>query len=798
MQRVNPLITLPGLALWGLLVIGLGAALWFHGGEAFSPGKLSSVHPNGEMMGGFESHAEFEHQCKLCHQPLTTTQDVLCRDCHTAIDEQITSQNGLHSIVDTATQTCRECHPDHRGREFSPGLAAIPFFDHTATAFSLAKHQLDYQAAPLDCKACHTSLQSGNFSPDENTCQDCHTVENAAFMQNHILDFGPTCLACHDGLDTLAAFDHVETRLPLVGKHANLMCSSCHLTPAENGFAGLETECAACHTEPDLHKALFSNQCQDCHTPDGWLPAALNGQPFDHTAAGFTLERHVVDFSGSPMNCTACHLAPLQPGDGASMPTCLDCHTEADPAYMQAHVAQFGNACLNCHDGSDNLHNFDHSSVFVLDGAHASLDCTACHPTGNYKGTPTLCADCHAADTPMPTHYPGECSLCHTPESWETIVFEHTGYTDCLACHTPNKPANHYPGQCSTCHTTNAWTPATFNHTGYTDCLSCHTPNKPTNHYPGQCSTCHTTNAWTPATFNHTGYTDCLSCHTPNKPTNHYPGQCSTCHTTNAWTPATFNHTGYTDCLSCHTPDKPANHYDGVCSTCHTTSAWLPANFNHTGYTDCLACHIPDKPANHYDGVCSTCHTTSAWLPANFNHTGYTDCLACHIPDKPANHYDGVCSTCHTTNAWLPANFNHTSYTDCLACHIPDKPTNHYDGVCSTCHTTSAWIPATFNHTGYTDCLACHIPDKPANHYDGVCSTCHTTSAWLPVDVPHTFPTNHGDANNQCAVCHPSGGSAWTCYTCHDRIEMEEEHANEGIVNIDTRCLECHPTGQED
>jgi hypothetical protein len=135
-----------------------------------------------------------------------------------------------------------------------------------------------------------------------------------------------------------------------------------------------------------------------------------------------------------------------------------------------------------------------------------------------------------------------------------------------------------------------------------------------------------------------------------------------------------------------------------------------------------------------------------------------------------------------------------------LACHTNDKPANHPSGQCSQCHNTTNWGDATFDHqaAGATDCLACHSQDKPANHFSGQCSQCHNTNSWGGASFNHSFPMDHGDANGDCAKCHPSGGAEWTCYTCHDQQKTETKHAEEGISNITTRCLDCHANGKED
>jgi hypothetical protein len=297
----------------------------------------------------------------------------------------------------------------------------------------------------------------------------------------------------------------------------------------------------------------------------------------------------------------------------------------------------------------------------------------------------------------------------------------------------------------------------------------------------------------------------CSTCHTAVIPAGHYSGECSLCHTTTAWLPVNFNHqaANAVDCQSCHIKVRPANHYSGQCSACHTTTAWRPANFNHqvAGAFDCQSCHADKKPANHYSGQCSLCHATTAWRPATFNHQamGAVDCQSCHADKKPANHYNGQCSACHSTSAWRPANFNHQAAgaVDCASCHSANKPANHYNGQCSACHSTNAWRPASFNHAaaGATDCQSCH--SRPANHFSGQCSQCHATTGWTPANFNHTFPLNHGGANGTCATCHPGGGSAFTCFNCHNEGELTQKHNEEGIPDFVSRCMECHADGRK-
>jgi hypothetical protein len=262
--------------------------------------------------------------------------------------------------------------------------------------------------------------------------------------------------------------------------------------------------------------------------------------------------------------------------------------------------------------------------------------------------------------------------------------------------------------------------------------------------------------------------------------------QCAACHPAGDYlgTPK--------DCTACHAKDKPAAHYPGVCSQCHNTVAWKPASFDHTGAKDCTGCHTKDKPAKHFAGQCSLCHSTIAWLPAHMNHTGLTDCVACHTKDKPANHFPGQCSGCHTTTAWKPPVVNHSAFSnlDCGVCHQP--PANHFPLACGLCHhDTTNWKNVQFDHSnlGGLDCGACHQP--PANHLPPPCSRCHQdTTNWKNANFNHAFPLDHGGANSNCSVCHPSGLASWTCAACHANAAMDARHQQ--VSGYSRNCIQCH------
>jgi hypothetical protein len=469
MRRQHPFLSPSGIVLTLLLTIILALLLGLTGGQMFSPGLLTAQAEAGETRGGVTSHAEIK-ACNTCHQPLKSEQAALCLDCHTEIQTQLDTPDGLHAKLDPNT-SCFACHSDHRGRDFDPVAGGLESFDHSLTSFSLLWHQVDYNAAPLACESCH---KEGDFSTVPN-CTDCHAAHDAPFMAQHEQDFGPDCLACHDGVARMTNFDHAQTAFPLEGQHATTNCTACH---TDRQFTDLPTDCAACHAEPALHAGLFDPTCESCHTPDSWTPATLNGTAFDHeTQTRFSLVQHQADFAGNLMNCASCHETTLEIVD---LNVCTTCHAQADAVFMAAHAQQFGSACLDCHDGVDRMHDFDHANFFVLDGRHAEIECAACHAE-QFAGTPTGCVACHAEPSLHAGVFGLQCESCHSTTAWapaslkaHTFPLDHgeEGLIACETCHT----TTYVQYTCDACHDP-AEMRAEHSDEGITDitnCVECH------------------------------------------------------------------------------------------------------------------------------------------------------------------------------------------------------------------------------------------------------------------------------------------------------------------------------------
>jgi hypothetical protein len=465
MRRPNTFFSPFSLVLTLIMILFLSASVWFRGGMAFSPGRLSARVRTGTVLGGFASHADFEMQCKRCHQPVEVAQNILCMDCHLTIAQQLTAQSGVHGKISPASP-CAVCHPDHRGRDFAPALAAAPYFDHTVADFSLNHHQFNDDLTPMACSACHIT-ESAAFTADVQRCNTCHTARDATFMLQHTQDFGVSCLSCHDGHDALAQFDHTATNFPLDGKHITLSCLQCHpgarpsteidrkVTAPKNLFSSVSIACIDCHSLPTSHVGVFDQNCRACHTTAGWQPANLDGKQFDHEAnTAFSLGRHAVDYQGQPIACSTCHPGGFSSADIGS---CSTCHGGQDAGFIQQHTAQYGPSCLECHDGRDRMRAFDHQAVFPLEGAHVQIACLDCHKGGVFRSAASRCVECHAEPAIHAGFFGLECQECHTSTAWSpaflkvhSFPLDHgeRGQTACQTCHT----ASYVEYTCYGCH----------------------------------------------------------------------------------------------------------------------------------------------------------------------------------------------------------------------------------------------------------------------------------------------------------------------------------------------------------
>ncbi len=452
MQK-NRLGCLTGTGLIAALItLGIIVGYAFSSGSLiFSPGALSAK--SGKTLGGVTSHSEIGRDCKACHTAPWQSEKMAdrCAVCHTVIASEMQSVASMHGRLthDNPDLSCRHCHPDHRGPEAQLTVMEGALFPHEAVGYSLNGHQLTAAKQTFTCDDCHQGDIS-TFASD--SCQTCHSQMDLAFTQAHLLAFGTDCLVCHDGVDRYGDdFNHSQFKFQLTGKHANVICTQCHLDART--IADLQSQpqdCLACHRADEPHEGRFGSDCAACHTTEGWKPAT-----FDHNLAVFKLEGEHAE-----ARCEQCHQNNTYKGTPTD---CYACHKEDDE-----HGGKFGTDCAACHQPSDwDTVTFDHNkSNFPLTGRHTGLACEQCHSTGQFAGLSTACASCHGDPVFHAGMFGLDCAACHTVDNWfARYNGSHPGIAD-----EGGSGVNHGGGSCRDCHT-QTLSAAT--------CTKCHDSNNP-------------------------------------------------------------------------------------------------------------------------------------------------------------------------------------------------------------------------------------------------------------------------------------------------------------------------------
>jgi len=200
--------------------------------------------------------------------------------------------------------------------------------------------------------------------------------------------------------------------------------------------------------------------CEHCHSPEGWRPLR-EPLPFHHDReTGFPLVA-----SHRTVTCVGCH-QDLRFSHVAS--ACADCHEDV-------HGGTLGFDCQSCHSPkgwSDPgpvlaLHA---AALLPLTGAHATIECEACHrggPSIEMRAVPVECVGCHRDDylSAQPSHlalgFPLDCQQCHDTVDFANADFRdhdrlfpiHSGvharvWDSCSDCH----PSGIARFTCLTCH----------------------------------------------------------------------------------------------------------------------------------------------------------------------------------------------------------------------------------------------------------------------------------------------------------------------------------------------------------
>jgi hypothetical protein len=171
------------------------------------------------------------------------------------------------------------------------------------------------------------------------------------------------------------------------------------------------------------------------------------------------------------------------------------------------------------------------------------------------------------------------------------------------------------------------------------------------------------------------------------------------------------------------------------------------------------------------------------------------DCFACHTPFRGP---DARCVACHALDEIDKERTKRLPFHAALA-----------EPECSACHTEHHGRSAgrsvrEFRHALVRadvrrGCGACHdAPDDDLHRDVAECAPCHEAGSWASTfDHAPLFRFDR-DHPPDCRTCHVETFEEVTCYGCHEheRREMEEEHREEGILDI-TDCAKCHRSADE-
>jgi hypothetical protein len=578
------------------ILLFLLACLWVSTGNAqISPGRLSRAHSDLEGMAN----------CTKCHTIGEKISNTKCLDCHKEIQTRIDKKKGYHASKEVAGKDCFTCHSEHHGLNFEMIRFDEENFDHQLTGYALTgAHK------KIDCRDCHKPdfVEDPKLKklPDTylglgQACISCHED----YHQNTL---SPKCTDCHttEAFTPASRFNHDKTNYPLVGKHVQVDCVSCHKTELRNGkefqvFAGVSfANCNSCHEDP--HQNQLGVDCKQCHNEQSFSSLATI-RKFNHSKTQFPLKG-----AHQQVNCAECHnmdappISIFQDRLGVKTTDCNTCHDDI-------HEGRFGLQCVDCHNEKSftqvNTENFNHNLTdFALLGKHQSVDCKACHTSDSFTD-------------PMPHQ---TCAACHEDyHEGEFVV-------------------NQVSPDCAECHVVDGFLPSTYT-------LEQHAQGKfPLTgaHIATPCFACHLqeNQKWS---FRNIG-SRCVDCHEDvhagTLAAQFYPdSDCQACHTTETWkgllgfdhNRTTFPLQGVhsrTTCVSCHIRDEahPYGKFIGVTKACYTCHDDVHGKqFEENSITDCNRCHgFDDWKAPFFDHAATR-------FPLEGKHA-QVDCAGCHKP----------------------------------------------------------------------------------------------------------------------------------------------------------------------
>ena len=436
-------------------------------------------------------------------------------------------------------------------------------------------------------------------------------------------------------------------------------------------------------------------------------------------------------------NCTQCHTFGEKVPDGK----CLDCHTalaerlDAGKGYH----ATFAQPCVECHSdhrGRDfplvrwEPEEFDHQLAgYALEGAHAEIECQACHTTRSYLGLEQDCLSCHTDE--HRGQLGTDCLSCHTFADWAPASFDHQETEFPLH-------GRHTAVECGQCHPQGALGGIPF-----AQCSDCHA-DRHDGQFTDDCASCHTVEDFVPSFFDHERSRFKLR-------GRHVDVECASCHADGLYRPLAFN-----SCSDCHAdPHRPTLGSD--CSRCHTVEDWTAAaeTFDHR------TTRFPLE-GSHTQVECEQCHAES-----RFAGTPFGQCSDCHA-DRHDGQFTDDCAACHTVDEFAPSFFDHERSRFKLR-------GRHVDVACVDCHADGLYRPLAI------ECASCHT-DYHRGQFAEDCAACHTEENWTAWTFDHDRAAFGLDGAHAEAACHD----------CHRLEQVADAAPLRRFKPLAMECQDCH------
>ncbi|MBW2243682.1 MAG: cytochrome C [Deltaproteobacteria bacterium] len=411
-------------------VVGLNPATFDHGLTDY---PLQGAHvpvPCADCHVAEKKHREASLECVSCHEGDDVHRGGLGEDCSACHEDSSWKKatfdhdttkfrlEGAHEDV-----ACRLCHADERFEKTPSDCATChvsadvhkgsfgpqcgdchdanqwksQLFDHDRDT----KFPLDGKHVGADCGACHKGQLYDDPAPTD--CNACHQADDVHGERN-----GDQCQDCHATRSWVKiAFDHDEdTKWPLRGGHAQVLCESCHPGNLDDP---VEKECLGCHQADDVHRGQQGEECASCHDENSWTETV----GFDHDLTHFPLlGLHAT------VACEECHTTHAY-ADAET--DCVACHRPDDK-----HEQRLTEACASCHNPNGwAIWHFDHDaqSDFPLHGAHEGVDCTTCHVEQAPEKIELAdeCGSCHLSDDVHRGAFGRDCGRCHGEQDWTKV-----------------------------------------------------------------------------------------------------------------------------------------------------------------------------------------------------------------------------------------------------------------------------------------------------------------------------------------------------------------------------------------